>query len=298
MRTRGAQAGDRIRICWFRALVYGGAVLHFVPSFSNFADNYSHDAFKTVAWSRAVHDAFSYFPIWMTWLVAGGSLGASILACLGVRARLAAIVSAAGLFCMASVNSLHTQTLALSTLWALLFLQAVLGAAHDVRLGCPEAPRAPETVVLTQLAPAYVLGTVFFSGVHKLMAGWSLSQSISRLSNYPQEGMLRPWMVGSGQHLSPGVGTALELATLACELLVPVLVLYPRTRRVATFVYVAFFVAIAGTLAVPPLFVILYLGAALLFRVQSVPAFVVDMSWKVLSSRLFQPVPRTFELQI
>lgn len=282
MRTEGAPASAYGRLFAFRALVYGGAAVHFLPTLWNFPDSYAGDAWKTAGWSPGLHSLLLRAPEWVTWFVGGGALGTTLLACWGLQARHTTVIAAAGWFYLANVNSLHSQTLALSTLWALLLLQAILGGAHDVRPSGPSKSPASETLVLAQLTPGYVLGTVFFSGVHKVLAGWPVSGSINRLANYPSGGMLRPWMVGFGRHLSPGMGTALELGTLVCELLVPWLILHPRTRRSATAAYVVFFLAIGLTLAVPPLFVVMYLGAALLFK---------DLSWAALRRGLRRAKP-------
>lgn len=70
----------------------------------------------------------------------------------------------------------------------------------------------------------------------------------------------------AGVAASPALGMALEMLTVASELALPILVLTPRFRGISTSCFVALFFAVYAVFELPPLFVALYMGGALVFR--------------------------------
>jgi hypothetical protein len=104
------------------------------------------------------------------------------------------------------------------------------------------------------------MGTLFFSGVEKVLAGWPFQGAISRLRRYPDHALLRGWTVGAfgGDTTLPGY--LLEWVTLVIELGVPMAIAFRRVRWLALGSYLLLFLGITAVIEAPLLFSALYLG--------------------------------------
>lgn len=236
----------------FRVCLYGAALVHFFPTIRALDDNYGQAAYRVTNWNQAAFELLHGSSLVVMILIAT-AVGASIAGILGLWPKVSALSAGVSWYSLASINSLHSQSLALCSLWALLSLWAILGE--------PNEPTQLET--LRQCAAFYLVGSVFFSGLEKVRCGWPFSGSLSRLSHYPPGGFVRDWLLALGP-CPAGVSTILEAGVVAVELGVPVLLILPQTRQLGVLLWTLFFVLITATLAVPLLFVLLYLGGALL----------------------------------
>lgn len=233
-------------------LVHIAASVHFAPTIIAFDDNYASAAFRVSAWHNFLAGPYGTGTEWGIAGVCAVAIGSSTAGALGLFPRLTAAVSGLSWWTLASINALHSHTLALSTLWAIYWLMAIFSYRDSNDAGKLKAAIA-----------LYLLGSVFFSGVEKIIAGWPYSDSILRLTHYPYGGMVRSWVL-NGVTLSASTASALELAILLAELCIPILIVIRRTRFAGLLAYVAFFTVVTATLAIPPLFVALYMGGVLL----------------------------------
>jgi hypothetical protein len=253
----------------FRVIFYCGLALHFGPSLIWLEENYSATAFRTDQWNGWLYGIFDSLS---SDVVLGFALltGLALLAgALGIHARAAAIASAIGLYSFSSFNSLQVQTLALSSVFAILWLWAFLGTGDEV--WALRRRKSPDSGLLTSapaicraLIVAQVFMGLFFSGIEKVMANWPLSNEMHVLLSYPGGFMLRPWVAGLPIFENQYVGMALSVMTLIIELGVPVLFIFKKTRLPALLVYQAFFLGIVAMLQVPPLFYVIYAGCGVL----------------------------------
>jgi hypothetical protein len=185
---------------------------------------------------------------------------------LGYRVRVSSGVAWISLLTLSSINSFNVHTLALSQAWPVLALGCVLGGGDEalsIRQWMRESaqPLRPASQLQQKLVAVFLLSSLFFAGVEKLLAGWPSSGAIARLLRYPAGTMLREWTVGRVPGQTEFWGYVLECLTLAIELGVPLAFVVPCLRGAALVVYVVFFVAVLATLQVPPLFTGIFLGA-------------------------------------
>src|SRR5690606_23759221 len=168
------------RLSVFRTILFSSAFVHFAPTLLALHENYSAHAFRVTAWAPAIGRSLTpYLPeAAVAAAVAGTAF--SVAGAMGYATRRSAAVVGASWYSLASINSLHTQTLALSALWAMLLLWAVVPG------GKPVLRTTRITISLSSLIQFYFFGTLFFSGIEKVMAGWPWSGSMYRLQYYPE----------------------------------------------------------------------------------------------------------------
>lgn len=263
----------------FRVVFFTGIALHFGPSLLYLGENYSAGAYRTQEWNEFLFAALPTLPSWLVALLAAVT-GLAILAGLvGLYARAAAAVAGLGCYVFASFNGLPTQTLAVSTAWAVFFILAGFGGGDEAlsvrgSFG-PHAERQGDKTARTLILAQMMIG-LFFAGIEKVAAGWLSRNEMLIVFGYPDGFMIREWAVG--RLATPAVGWLATYSTLVVELVVPPLILVPgRARLAAVLVYEAFFLGIIATMEVPPLFYCLYAGGGLL---------AIDDAWW---SRLFTP---------
>ena len=255
-------------VALFRVAFFGGLALHFFPGLIHLDDAYAAAGLRSAEWNRWLYD---HFPTMPRGLVRAGALVTMLgvlMGLVGLRPRIAAIVSFAGLYAFASFNALPVQTLALVNAWAILLLWCILGGGSavwsvDAALRRPTPPpREPR--LFASLALWQTLLVVFFSGVEKLLAGWPRTNEMGVILSYPRGFMVRDWVAASPWLMRPWLTSALSWLTLAVELGTPVALLFRRTRLVALVAYEAFFLGIVAMLEVPPLFYLMFAAGALL----------------------------------
>jgi hypothetical protein len=251
-------------------LFYAGLGLHFGPSFLAFDDNYGAASDRMQNWSRA---AFELLPaLSPAALHALAALTGVAWACglLGLAPRLSAAGTGFGLYAFASFNSRSTQTLALGSTWAVLWIWAVAGGGnHAFALRrarhAPAATRAVAGDALPRyLVAAHMMMALFFAGLEKMAADWPFSNEMAALFKSPAHFMMRAPFSGLADPLASTAGMIASVATVAIELSIPVLALSPRTRPLAGLATAAFFTTVIATMQVPPLFFCIYFGAAVL----------------------------------
>ncbi len=238
----------------YRVAFFGGLALHFFPGLIRLDDAYAAAGLRIEEWNHLLYVHFPAMSRLVVRALASVTMLAVVAGIVGVRPRVAAVVSFAGLYAFASFNALPTQTLALVNAWAILLLWCILGGGAQRR----------EPRLFARLALWQTLLVVFFSGVEKLLAGWPATNEMSVILSYPRGFMVRDWVAASPWLMRPWVGGALSWLTLVVELGAPVGLLFRRTRLVALVAYEAFFLGIIAMLEVPPLFYCMFAAGALL----------------------------------
>ncbi|HEX3342989.1 MAG TPA: hypothetical protein VHS09_00400 [Polyangiaceae bacterium] len=254
-------------IALFRIAFFGGLALHFFPSLIHLDENYTAGALRTEEWNHWLYTGLQRIPLSTLRVWSVLTMGACVLAILGLWPRATAIVSGVGFYVFASFNGLPTQTLALVDAWAILLVWMICGggaealsveaflekrrARADATDDPPRAPRLLSALVLYQV----LLGT-FFAGIEKLLAGWPGTNEMGILLNYPRGFVVRDWVAAASWLHGSGITHAFTWLTLFVEIGTPLIFLLgrPRSRAIALAVYEAFFIGIVGMLQVPPLF--------------------------------------------
>lgn len=248
----------------FRIVFFSGLVVHFFPSLMWRSESYAHSSFRTNDWNSYLAIHFQHFPNWLITVLAVVTMIACIAALAGFFLRFSSAIAFAGLYLFSSFNALHTQTLALVTVWAILPLFVICGSGDEV-LALRFGARSPSGRRLTRgLIVFQIFFGVFFAGIEKLIQGWPTTNEMYIVLNYPIGFVARPWLAGNAWMHSEGVGLAASIATLLVELGVPIMVLLNRCRTPAMAVNAVFFCAILALMEVPPLFFFMYAGASLL----------------------------------
>ncbi len=254
----------------YRFLVYAGILIHFAPSLIFLEENYGSRVFRMPEWNTFLFDFLPAIPEEALVALSALTLLACVTGLLGLLPRTSAIVGGLGLYAFASFNSISVQTLALSSVWAILPLFAVSGAGSEGfsvsalwRRYKGRAPRPAPKWVRTVLLAQVLIG-FFFAGVEKVMAGWPMSNEMYFVLNYPKDFMMRDWTFALPFLRTREAGLVLSVLTVFVELVVPLLLVWRPTRLVAFLVFEGFFAGVVATLEVPPLFYAIYAPAALL----------------------------------
>jgi len=262
-RTRSAYP-----IAIFRIAFFGGLALHFFPALVHLGDSYRPGALRTNEWNDWLYLDFSHLSPATLRVASVVTMLGCTMGIVGLRPRIAAVVSGVGFYAFASFNGLQVQTLALVDAWAILLLWMICGGGSaalsvDAVLAKRDAPPR-EPGLLSGLVLFQILLAVFFAGVEKLLAGWPGSNEMGILLSYPRGFMVRDWVASTSLLHASAVTRALTWLTLLVELGTPFLLLHRRTRIAALVVYEGFFLGIVAMLEVPPLFYFTFAFGALL----------------------------------
>ena len=252
----------------FRLSFYSGILLHFLPSVLAFDHNYKAAIARVTSYHSGIHHSWdavpnpvaSVFP-WLVMAICTAGL-------LGVMPRLSAALSGLGLYVLVSVNDINTQTLALSPMFAILWIWAVFGGGNKVLSlrAVVQGNSRVGSLTTQRVIAAHVLIGFFFAGIEKLLAGWPLRNEMAILFVYPEHLVTRSWAAELPPEWAIVFGSLLGISTLAVELVGPFALLLRQTRLPALIVFELFFVGIVLVLAVPPLFAFIYVPAAWLTR--------------------------------
>ena len=257
-------------IAIFRIAFFVGVAIHFFPSLLTLDDAYRRGALRTEEWNHWLYLNFGKFSPGALRGMAFVTMAACVAGAVGLRPRIAAIVSGLGLYAFASFNGLHLHTLALLNTWAIFLLWSICGGGSavlsvDALLEKREAPPT-EPKLLSALILYQTLLAVFFSGVEKLIAGWPFVNEMGILLSYPKGFLVRDWVTSQALLRSQGVTWVFTWGTIFVEIGAPLLLLRKRTRTAAFLAYEAFFIGIVAMLEVPPLFYFMFaFGAVLAF---------------------------------
>lgn len=200
-------------------------------------------------------------------LLSGLFLAGIALGLLGLVPRIAALLTGGGTYVLANINAVNLHTLFLLVVWAIAWIFVACGSGNEMfalhRVRADDSPR-PGSRLPRNLVAGTLLASISFSGLEKLLAGWP-GDHLFHLLSYPRGGLLRDWMVGLVGPAHAPIVQAAGWAICLFELAGPVLLLLGGVARACYLVaYQLFFLAIFGTLAIPPLAFIIYAAGGLL----------------------------------
>lgn len=250
----------------FRVAFFGGLALHFFPALTHLDDAYAPGALRSEEWSHWLFVQFTRFPHSVVVGAAWVTMLGCVMGIVGLRPRVAAIISFAGCYAFASFNGLPVQTLALVQAWALLLLWSICGGGSGA-LSVDALLRkqtSPEPRLFSSLALYQTLLVVFFSGFEKVLAGWPFNDEMGVLLSYPKGFLVRDWVAAAPWLHGHFVTSVLSYATVTVELGAPIALLFRRTRVFAFIAYQLFFIGIVAALEVPPLFYLMFAAGGLL----------------------------------
>ena len=238
----------------FRVFLFTGVLGHFLPVILAWTENYGAGAFQVSEGFEILGGLPGPVLKWMAGILVLGS----ILAMLGIRTRIMAGSVFLSAWVLVSANSLNLNTLGLWTLFHLLLVGWVLG---------DRTWRNLDRIAVGSLIFQPLI-SVFFSGLEKLFSGWTLKPVMFSFLN-SNETVVRPWALQFDPFRSQAFCGGIQWLTLVLEVALPVLVLIPRTRRIAFFLWQGFFLGVVCTLAIPPLFYFEFAAAGFLILVLS-----------------------------
>lgn len=245
-------------IAVFRIAFFAGLALHFFPALIHLDDAFAPGSLRTQEWNHWLFIHFWRIPHGVLRAASIVTMLACVLALVGLRPRVAAIVGGAGCYLFASFNGLHLQTLAIVNAWAILLLWMICGGGSAVlsvdALLRGASPRPPQPKLLPRLVLYQALLAVFFSGVEKLLAGWPASNEMGIVLAYPKGFLVRDWVWSTAWLHGPGITRVLSWFTVLVEIGTPIGLLFRRTRLISFVAYQVFFLGIIAMLEVPPLF--------------------------------------------
>jgi hypothetical protein len=265
--ARTSGLGHPLPLALFRILIYGTCLLHFAPVVLAPNDNFGRSAFRVSNWDPAIFDLGANLPRVIVLVLGGMSMVGAFLGVVGVAPRVAAILTGAGCYSLASLNGLNVQTLALGPLWGILTIWSIAGGgagALSLRRGRRSVDGVEEDRLSRGLIGYFLLLTVFLAGIEKLWSAWPYASQMDRLLMYPSATLLRGWAVAGPTESRQVWGAALDWLTLSVELLIPLWIFAFSVRWLSVLIWIGFFLGIVAVLEVPPLFLGEYLVVPLL----------------------------------
>ena len=244
----------------FRVSFFLGILLHFLPSFLHFSDNYSPEAYRVTTWNSYIFNNLAHYPFWFMYLSAILT-GLSCLFCMaGYFMQWASFVCLMGLYFFMSVNSLNTHTLATANVVGILPLWILFDGSGTTLPKSSDQFRnhLTERRYLAGGILFQILSTVFFSGVEKVLHGWPFKNEMHRLFHYPEGLGTRDWVLHAHFLTSSSITCLLDWTTVVFELLLPFTLLTRRFRTVSVILYELFFLGVVSFIEVPLLFYFIF----------------------------------------
>jgi len=265
-----------IGLAFFRLFVGLTVGLHVFPSFFHLDDNYLSTAFKIfntdffpvplVAWVQKSPDALVVFLVavfvitWFCFLI-------------GYYAQISCLLMTCCCYYFYALNSFHIGTLSWDILLVTLFLMCLTPYHGDyfsmdaLLSKNTNAWRRCRPFFIQRLLQIQIASTFLFAALYKItgQGNWITGNPLYYLMNYPYYGvtkqfLFKEWMAGH-----PHFCYVTGLIIVACELMLPILLFMPKTRRSAIVLGLFFHVMLLMTLNVPTIFFFLFPAQMLLF---------------------------------
>lgn len=252
----------------FRIFFYLGILIHFLPTFVHFEENYGVNAVRSIEWEKIIFEMSLQTPQYVLKIFAAITLIFILLGTLGQWPRISALGTALGTYFFASINALNVQTLFLGSMWAILIEMAVSGGGNEV-LSLPKFFHRPLPAQGSLFGRRLILFQIilifFFAGIEKLYQGWPVVNHMHNLMRYPSGSVLRDWAVGNSFLSLSIVGYAMNISTIIMQLGSPLFIYYKKTRLLYFFAFQLFFLGIVSLMSVPVLAYCIYAPGGLLF---------------------------------
>ncbi len=265
-----------VSLSLFRVAVAITVGCHIIPSLLHLSDNYLATAFREYngsffpLWTLRLVDASPDWIVWMfVWLFAI-SWGSFLI---GVCTPLAAIAMTTACYFFYARNALHIGTLSfdillvtLSLVWVVPYYGdwlSVDGVLHGNGQGY--ATRRP--FFIQRLLQLQMTWTFWYTALSKMTAGgnWLTDLPYYYLMHYPPLGVVRQFPGREFLAAHPQWCHAIQIGVMVCELVMPLLWWFRRTRTVGLILGVLFQWLLLVTLHVPTIFFFLFPAQMMLF---------------------------------
>jgi uncharacterized membrane protein YphA (DoxX/SURF4 family) len=268
-------------IAIFRIIFFFSVFLHFIPSIIYFEENYTHrhleENFRSV--SFYLESINLYLPEASLRLIAYSSVVFVVLALIGFYTRISSFFCFLTLYSLVSINSDHTETLGLQSMWCILYI-FIIFPEPGKSLSVSSYYNRKETK--QHLADnSYASGLIIFSlltiicssGVEKIIAGWPSTNVMHTFFNFPQNTMIRAWVYNFPIFKNENLGYIISCATVIFEVLAPFLMFWKKIRIFLIIAYEIFFLSIFLTMEIPFLFFGIYAALGILLLPKSYVRF-------------------------
>lgn len=270
------QERPSVSLSLFRVAVAITVGCHIIPSLFQLADNYLATSFREYngsffpLWALRAVDAGPDWVVWaFVWLFAF-SWGSFLV---GFRTQLAAIVMTASCYFFYARNSLHIGTLSfdillvtLSLVWVVPYYGDWLSVDAFLRgQATGYATRRP--FFIQRLLQLQITWTFWYTCLSKITAGgnWLTDLPYYYLMHYPPLGVVRHFPGREFLAAHPAWCQAIQVGVIICELVMPLLWWFRRTRVVGLVLGVTFQWLLLMTLHVPTIFFFLFPAQMMLF---------------------------------
>ncbi len=266
-----------ISLAFFRLAMAITVGAHVIPTLCHLHENYFSTAFKTYNFNfftasiielvqrspdgLVLFFAFFFFVVWFLFLI-------------GLWTQLNAILMLLGCYYFYALNSFQVGTLSWDILLVTLFLMCVTPYPSDyfsvdcLLRGDPDAYKRPRPYFLQRLLQMQVAFTFLYTGLYKItppQGNWLRDNPIYYLVNYPYEGVTKTFLLKDWMATHPHFCYVVGVMIVMTEILFPILLFWPRTRRSAIVLGFFFHLLLILTLDVPAIFFFLFPAQLLLF---------------------------------
>ncbi len=265
-----------IGLSFFRLFVALTTGLHVIPSFFHLDDNYLSTAFKTtnaVFFPMAWLDWIAQSPDWLVMMMVGVFIAAWFSFLIGLFSQLSCILMTSACYYFYALNDFHIGTLSWDILLVTLFLMCLTNyhgdyfSADALRRREQLAYKRERPIFIQRLLQLQIASTFFYTALYKITAqgNWITGNPIYYLMNYPPVGVTKNFLLKEWMAAQSALCYWLGILIVSVELLLPILLFYPKTRRSAILTGCFFHVVLILTLDVPAIFFFLFPAQLLLF---------------------------------
>ncbi len=265
-----------IALAFFRIAVALTIGIHVLPTFMHLDDNYYPTALKSLNGSFFPHGILmwvSQSPVWMINCAVIIFCIALLSFFIGWRTQISGIVLTLACYYFYALNSFYIGTLSWDILLVTLVLMIVTPYPGDyfsidaLRHANRFDFRRERPFFIQRLLQCQIAFTFFYTALYKISAqgNWLTGNPIYELMNLPTSGVIKNFMFKEWLGGEPRLCYVIGISVICCELLMPFLLWYKRTRRSAIVLGCIFHVLLLLTMDVPSIFFFLFPAQLMLF---------------------------------
>ena len=265
-----------ISLSLFRIAVALTIGFHVIPCFFQLSENYYSTAFKTTN--------ASFFPVSVIELVQKSPDGLVLFFVffflivwffflIGLFTQLSGLLTIAACYYFYALNSFQIGTLSWDILLVTLFLVCITPYPGDyfsldsLRRGVALAYQRRRPFFIQRLLQMQIAFTYFYTALYKISSrgNWLSDNPIYYLMNYPPMGVTKNFLLKEFFADHPQLCYWSGILIVACELVMPFLLFYRRTRNSAIVLGIFFHIVLILTFDVPAIFFFLFPAQLLLW---------------------------------
>jgi len=265
-----------VSLSLFRIAVAATLGLHIFPTFLHMEDNYLSAAFREYNPSffpLSVLEWVDRSPDWLVWTMAAEFCAAWFSFLVGFFTQVSGILMDLGAYYFYARNSLHIGTLSFDILLVTVFLMVVTPYPGDsfsldmLLRGDPDPWSRKRPFFLQRLLQLQLAFTYCYTGLLKITAqgNWLTENPYYYLMHSPPMGVIKEFPFRWFLAAHPGLCYAIGLTVVVCEISMPALLFWRRTRPYAIALGFLFHVLLVVTMHVPTIFFFLFPPMLLLF---------------------------------